>query len=1234
MRIWTGIVVAGFAFGVCAAEDGLVGRWTFDEADGTAVKNAASAAFGGVASKPLQVTEGVLGKAAVFTGAETVRVPAEVVPSGIRELTFSAWVAPASLNGFIEIFRKEDGDNRLLFAFQAGGRFLSVGLNTGGNYAECDAPIAPQELLDGAWHLVAGTFDGGAIRVFLDGREIGSYARQGRLQTTADYRPLRGQRDVLARSGFQPLEPMVYAEPLYIGSASGTSEFYRGRLDDVRFYSRALTAAELAGLYREGGQPARPAAPSEAAKKLYQKGDSFFATLGATRARLLGAGEADAQTQVELHRLIRADYPEAVNRFVVRRQVSPVAWMTLTAAQMLEQAKAFETSFFEYLPLTDMQWASLAPDAITHWEHVRAVGAAYREQAAKTADWDAGALYAALCEMEQAAETRPHTSERVADYRAPTTPETADPTEAAARAALEKDWLFQCGGNPTVARSLEEIGWARALAARLARQGVDFAAELARLAALEAEARQAADAGEKNPALYFRVREAKRAITFKDPALDFDSIVYIDSPGPSGSEAAHETRHRLGYMAVPGGRLLVQKGLSPSGSLRSLMPSAPLHGSFWRPDVSFDGRRVLVSFKPHNEKSFHLYEINADGGGLRQLTGGIFDDLDPVYLPDGENIMFLTTRGYLYVRCMPPTSAFVMARMRLDGQGEGVYIVSRNGEPEYTPSVMRDGRVIYTRWEYTDKPLWRAQSLWTMNADATQVQTFWGNQSVWPDLLKDARQIPGSERVMFTGSAHHNWFSGSVGIIDPGKGFNFPEGLTKVTQDVQWPECGNGPTDPKENDTYHVAGNYTAYYSPYPLNETTFMVSAKRDGKFVLLLMNTDGDRELISEGAYNVWDAQPLRARARPPVAPDRVQWPTRAERKNPQPGVIYSNNVYDDAPEELRGKAKYLRIWSIEHKTYTYWYKRTYVSTGPALSMVQSEGVKKILGTVPVESDGSVSFTAPAGIALHFQLLDENQRALQTMRSFTGVQPGEVRGCLGCHESHVRTPVYAQTGKAITRGPSAITPVPWQDITVGYERYVQPVLDKYCGSCHEDPKSKAFQRLNLTLRPGVLDFKEPYVTLVGSPTWGTDYRTPANAADIAGFGWADTIMVEAIGQRDPKAYATVPPMTKLSYKSRLVERLASGTHHGVKADPDSLLRVIHWVDAMCPYSGAEEVRALADPEFQGCEWISPPPRVQTAPIVQRPGPFHPFFTDDAYDPPAPERINALPAGMRTTAR
>ena len=103
---------------------------------------------------------------------------------------------------------------------------------------------------------------------------------------------------------------------------------------------------------------------------------------------------------------------------------------------------------------------------------------------------------------------------------------------------------------------------------------------------------------------------------------------------------------------------------------------------------------------------------------------------------------------------MPPTNAFVLARC--DSDGGNIYFISSNNEPDYLPSMMNDGRIIYTRWEYTDKPLWRAEKLWTVHPDGTQVQVFWGNQSVWPDLVKDARGIPGSRRVMMTGSAHHN----------------------------------------------------------------------------------------------------------------------------------------------------------------------------------------------------------------------------------------------------------------------------------------------------------------------------------------------------------------------------------------------------------------------------------------------------------------------------------------------
>ncbi len=397
-------------------------------------------------------------------------------------------------------------------------------------------------------------------------------------------------------------------------------------------------------------------------------------------------------------------------------------------------------------------------------------------------------------------------------------PETRDLTPQEAEEVLRRDWIFQADGKPSVERALQEINWARELAARLRKnpKTADLSAELAELAELEKRPKKGPGLICRNgpegashklnlvpfsERLYLAVRKVKRRIMFKNPAVNFSKVLFIDNPYPRGGEWPHQARHRDGMMATPGGRLLVLDGLHPGGHLRKL--AAAKQGSFWRPDISFDGRRVLYCYKAHDEKSFHLYEINLDGSGLRQLTSGPYDDLDPIYLPDGH-IIFVTTRCNTYVRCMPYTYSYILARC--DADGKNVYLISRNNEPDWCPALLNDGRVAYSRWEYHDKALWRIQSLWAMNPDGTNVVTFWGNQSVWPDHLAEPRPIPGSRRVMFTGLAHHDWFSGSIGILDQDKGFNFPHGLTKVTCDVPWPECGTPPLDPHEAADYHTSG--------------------------------------------------------------------------------------------------------------------------------------------------------------------------------------------------------------------------------------------------------------------------------------------------------------------------------------------------------------------------------------------------------------------------------------------
>ena len=977
-------------------------------------------------------------------------------------------------------------------------------------------------------------------------------------------------------------------------------------------------------------------------------------------------------------------------------------------------------------------------------------------------------------------------------------PHRAAAREAKARSPLEADWIFQAGGAPTRARALQEITWARELARRLASlpKGPALRAELADLDKLEKQLRAMRDptGADATRQLYLAVRRVKRRIAFKNPVIDFDRILLIDNPYPSGREWPHQSRHRNGFMARAAGRLIVLEGLDPDSPVRSLVPPDKA-GFFWRPDLSFDGKKVVFCMKPigsadwalqalgssngsnvvtmnraiaanakgvtytvsydvgpsvwadgsqvtaagdeirielvnaankvvaagtvapgpwrgkqtfragsfnytgvgtgdvrvrvlpngkpraprfygaidnlrvtdggktvfvesfnaitgggagrqfrtglglrhsaglagwshsglnaihavarqasdTDDLSFHLFEINVDGTSLKQLTFGDYDDLDPIYLPDGH-LMFSTTRGNTYVRCGPDFPAYILARC--EGNGKNIYIISCGNEPDYLPSLLNDGRVVYTRWEYTDKEQKRVQGLWAVNPDGTNVTVFWGNQSVWPDNLAEPRAIPGSRRVMFTGVGHHQWFNGAIGIVDPSKGLNYPNGLTKVTPDVTWAEVGNGPVAPPTVGKYHASGKYAAYKTPYPLSERDLLVSASRGGKFRLYLMDVEGNRELIYDGRHNALHAMPLAPRKKPPVLRDAVAWPGTGKDHGPvKPGVFYTNNVFQGSPLLPKDKVKYLRVIQSDAKTYTSWHK-TYQNDGPSVSMTQADAVKRILGTTEVASDGSVCFEAPPGQALHFQLLDKDYRCIQTMRSFTGVMPGEVRGCLGCHELQNASPDAvtaggSRAGIAVRAGAVKLTPPPWgAGESVGYERFVQPVLDRYCAKCHQG-KGKARKKLDMTLRHSTVrwgrwryskdpsPFKEPYVTLVGGP-FDWNGAIPMDKHGLPG-SLSGCLVVEGYPERNSSSLATLKPMTHLSYVSRLVANASSGKHHRVKVDELSHRRLVAWVDANGPYLGDEEIREFPDPTFQTIERTRVRPRLGTAPVIDR---------------------------------
>ncbi len=248
-------------------------------------------------------------------------------------------------------------------------------------------------------------------------------------------------------------------------------------------------------------------------------------------------------------------------------------------------------------------------------------------------------------------------------------------------------------------------------------------------------------------------------------------------------------------------------------------------------------------------------------------------------------------------------------------------------------------------------------------------------------------------------------------------------------------------------------------------------------------------------------------------------------------------------------------------------------------------------------------------AGKAVYFQLLDDQYRCVQTMRSFTGVMPGEVRGCVGCHEQQDTIPSNTVRSIAQKKGPAMITPAPWGEESIGYKRFVQPILDKNCAKCHQgDKNAKALKAVDMTFRDGksvgfrgraghrkadASPFAEPYLTFVSGGThWG---RGKDKITLAGGF------VVEGYSTIDPESLKTLKPMSIFSYKSKLLQNATSGKHHKMKIDAASQRRLTAWIDSNCPYLGEEEIRAMDDPDFKFMDTLKLRPRVKTAPEINR---------------------------------
>ncbi|MCP4452185.1 MAG: hypothetical protein GY809_12035, partial [Planctomycetes bacterium] len=464
-------------------------------------------------------------------------------------------------------------------------------------------------------------------------------------------------------------------------------------------------------------------------------------------------------------------------------------------------------------------------------------------------------------------------------------------------------------------------------------------------------------------------------------------------------------------------------------------------GTVRDPQVSYDGETILFSYRPGGTDQFHLYQINRDGSGLKQLTHGIYDDFEPTYLPDG-GIAFVSSRGKRWVNCWLTQVAILY---RCDSDGSNIQPLSCNGEQDNTPWPLPDGRLLYMRWEYVDRSQVDYHHLWTMNPDGTGQMVFYGNMSPGT-LMIDAKPIPGTDEIL--------------SIFSPGHGAREHAGAVTLLTVKRGPDHTGSAT--------RISGNH--FRDPYPLSANAFLVATGPE----LVLMDRKGKtkslyrlpEDWIKAGA-TLHEPRPIQPRARERVIP------TRREEGQDTGRLILTNANMGRRMDGLKpGEIKKLLVLEVLPMPIHY--------TGgmDPISYSGTFTLERVLGTIPVEADGSAYMELPALRSFFFVALDKHDNSVKRMQSFLSVMPGETTSCVGCHEhrtSAVKNGNQA-TPLALTREPSRVTPIPGIPDVFDFPRDIQPVLDKHCASCHNYDQYKG--RVILTGDRGPL-FSHSYYTL-----------------------------------------------------------------------------------------------------------------------------------------------------------
>ncbi len=656
---------------------------------------------------------------------------------------------------------------------------------------------------------------------------------------------------------------------------------------------------------------------------------------------------------------------------------------------------------------------------------------------------------------------------------------------------------------------------------------------LQRLAALESEATSGVDTQRLRQAW----SELRQEALLANPLVSGQPILYVSRP-------QYKPDHHNTATFFPNARGEYNSGsFTAGGALKVLHLGATRRvatildvpqGMVRDPEVNFDGRRMVFALRRTPADSYHIYTAQCDGSALKQLTTAAdVDDFDPFFLPD-DHIAFTSTREPKYCMC----NRHIMANLyRMEPDGANIHQIGKSTLFEGHGSVMDDGRILYDRWEYVDRNFGDGQALWTVNPDGTAHTVFWGNNTASPGAVIDARMIPGTQRAVCVFGSCHDRPWGALAIVDRRLGLDGGNPVIHI-----WPASARSLIGVGDFDTFTRVR--LRYEDPYPLYDPArpqtagkYFLCSRMTGQgeqMGMYLLDTFGNEILVHNDERGCFDPLPLVARPRPPVIPARRNYEEPA-------GTFYVQDVYEGTHMAgvARGSVKFLRV--VESPEKRFWTDPAWGGQGqeaPAMNWHDFNN-KRILGTVPVEADGSAYFTVPAERFVYFQLLDENGMMVQSMRSGAQVQPGERQGCVGCHEDRRRAPTPAATAMplALKRAPTSLDGWYGPVRFFNYAKEVQPVFDRHCVSCHDYGKPDGAKPVlsgdrDLVFNASYIDlWQKKYIRAVGA----------GPAQNLPAFGWG-------------------------SHRSPLAATLRR-EHHGVKLSPEDFARVVTWIDINAPY-------------------------------------------------------------------